>query len=130
MTNPQPLKPCPKCGSNYLIEDYGPVLCKDCGYQESKETWNHRPEEDRLNRELTAAREEIKRLKHENATQFEDQLQEISALQMENYNSIMTPHPTCETCGVSSCTGKTIDRDGILTDLTYCDQHTELKGKG
>lgn len=60
------MKKCPFCGAEGLVEEGG--YCSQCGargphFLDRSETWNTRPEEDRLAAELAAAQAEIKMLK-------------------------------------------------------------------
>jgi predicted nucleic-acid-binding Zn-ribbon protein len=146
--NKKILKSCPKCGSDDITTwppdecSVAEVVCDNCGYSERLSTWNKRPEVDRLKlridaenavaceleafskhlrAQLTAAREEIERLK--------------STVEILNNPMVISidecqGHPTCETCGNEEICKRELDncmQVGTIVDwLTYCSAHTAL----
>lgn len=121
-------------------------LCTKCGYFERGMMTDTTNKPD-LNRELTAAREEIERLKAEKEKNAQSAMAHIEKLMSENTHigfaneRLRQPHPTCETCQEwikdVGCNSQISTRNGfkIVTNIygspiDYCSAHTELKGKG
>ena len=158
MTNNEkqkPLKPC-HFGCNWPAKEKDGMVEHQCGVLHAiisveKSIWNNRPEEDRLNAEIT-------RLKAENEQRSFDwdcQQDDIERLKVENErltdelvtsnNHAMrldvelqeknTPHPPCETCdykddwGGVECALRKECRECTDEELSYCSIHSDFDKK-
>ena len=120
------LKPCPKCKcgaiEKYPVPDsytkggwqeYG--SCFNCGYTENLETWNHRPIEDALKRDI----EELK-----------DLVEEIKGA--TRVIEVQLPHPTCATCDSFNSEPKymhtfcELEENLVVDKDHYCKAHSAL----